>query len=283
MVKLELRVAAGVVERTRRCLEDAELALRVYAEWGLLLPLIEVSPAPELQMGQLVAVLDDVRQPPGSGDAADYLSELVRRKPAALLDEDCTRALLDCMYDFYPQLIGAVETRFTLPFLTRRLQALLVEGICVKDLWTILEALLAVRGTQSPPPGPVDEAALCPTEDVYDAEVRRALCHLIVEPFLSADGTLTAHVVDETFGSALARALAAGDDVSPLRDAIAVVLVARHALVLLTTSETRPLLRDLVQSIDSQVAVLAYDDLPPYLSVRPAPPITLDQVEGWSV
>jgi hypothetical protein len=109
-------------------------------------------------------------------------------------------------------LVAAVRERFPLPLLTALLSALPADGV------PILEALLAMRGQQSPPPG-AEEVALQLDLAGYEREARQALRHAICRPLMQ-DQVLHVHLLAPALQARLEEA---GDtrDVGALFDAVA--------------------------------------------------------------
>ena len=83
---------------------------------------------------------------------ATHLNALLRQNASELLSHDESQQLLDKLAERAPKLVeDLVPDRLPLGAITRVLQQLLAEGVPVKDMRTIVEALSeAVERTQDP-------------------------------------------------------------------------------------------------------------------------------------
>jgi type III secretion protein V len=142
------------------------------------------------------------------------------------------------------------------------LRRLVEEGVSIRPLRTILEALLEAGGA------PRGAPAL--------AEVARRALRRHIGHRCAGDGTLSALLLDPRTESAVRDALSgeilALDPEIALRllDALEREVSASPAPpVVLASGDVRRALRSLVAPRFPRVAVLAYDDLPPELPIRP--------------
>jgi type III secretion protein V len=172
------------------------------------------------------------------------------------------QALLDGLEATAPALVREAARQLPPALLADVLRRLVEEGVSIRPLRTVLEALLEAGGA------PRGAAALAEA-------ARRALRRHIGHRF-AANGALSALLLDPALEAAV-RASLAGDalaldpDVAArLLDALDREVRARPAPpVLLAGADVRRALRQLVAPRFPAVAVLAYDDLPPELPVRP--------------
>jgi type III secretion protein V len=171
-----------------------------------------------------------------------------------------TQQLLDSLEPSAPALVREAARQLPPQLLAEVLRRLLEEGVSIRPLRTILEAALeSGAGTRS-------AAAL--TEGC-----RRALRRHIGRR-VAPNGTVEALLVDPA-AEALVRAALDGEH-SAVNPEVAVMLA--HAVgaarpgrrpVVLVASDVRRPLRNLLAPRVPDVVVLAYDELPPELAVRP--------------
>jgi type III secretion protein V len=183
------------------------------------------------------------------------------------------QALLDDLEASHPALVREATRQVPTPVLADVLRQLLEEGISVRPLRTILDALLEAGGASR---GVVGLTESC----------RRALRRHIAHAHAGA-GTLDALVLDSTVEAMLREALAgaaAAVDHGTARNLLEVIereLATREAIqlpVLLTAPEVRRALRQLVALRFPRLAVLSYEELPPNLPVRPVGKVALTKV-----
>jgi len=122
---------------------------------------------------------------------ATHLMETIREHAAELISRQDTRQLLDGLKETHPALIDdVVPNKLSLGVVHRVLQRLLREGVPVRDLVTILEALSdASEQTKDP--------------EQLAEHVRRALSPVIVETFKDAGGVIPAITVGPRLEAAL--------------------------------------------------------------------------------
>jgi type III secretion protein V len=172
-----------------------------------------------------------------------------------------TQALLDALEPSAPALVREATRQLSPPVLAEVLRRLAEEGVSIRPLRTILEALLEAGPQRGP-------AAL--------AEVaRRALARHIGHR-CAGDGPLAALLLDPGAEAAVREGLAG--EVLALDPALAARLLEslaeelrRHDAppVLLASPDVRRALRGLLAPRFPRVVVLAYEELPPELPVRP--------------
>jgi type III secretion protein V len=171
------------------------------------------------------------------------------------------QALLDGLEGAAPALVREAARQLPAPLLADVLRRLVEEGVSIRPLRTILEALLEAGAQRGP--GPLAEAA------------RRALRRHIGQR-CAGGGALAALLLDPGAEDALRRALRG--EVLALDPAVARALVDALAAelrahpeppVLLASPDVRRALRSLLAPRFPSLAVLAYEELPPELPIRP--------------
>jgi type III secretion protein V len=171
-----------------------------------------------------------------------------------------TQALLDALEPSAPALVREATRQIPPPLLAEVLRRLLEEGVSVRPLRAILEAILEAGGAARGAPA---LAEAC----------RRALRRHIARR-LAAAGTLEALLVDPA-AEALLREGLDGEHAAVDPDVVAALAGALDGArtgrrqVVLTAADLRRALRNLLAPRAPEVVVLAYDELPPELAVRP--------------
>jgi flagellar biosynthesis protein FlhA len=199
-----------------------------------------------------------------------HLTEVVRRHADELLTRQETRKLLDALKEqnsaaveeVVPEKLGVGEVQ-------RVLQQLLREGVSIRDLGTILEAI-------------GDRALLTRDPAVLAEAARQALGRTITAPFLDDEKTLRAISLDPGLEQEVAESLAQ----TPEGEVIAIDPQRAHDLVgslgpiveratqggvrpvLICSSRVRRHLRRLVEQAFPQLAVVSYNEIVPGIRVE---------------
>jgi flagellar biosynthesis protein FlhA len=197
-----------------------------------------------------------------------HLTETIRAHAADLLTRQETKQLLDQLKEHNAAVVEeVVPDVLSVGEIQRVLQALLREGVSVRDLGPVVEAV-------------GDKARLTRDPSVLAEYARQALARRIVAPFVDADGTLRAIALDPAVEREIADAIAQTPDgeVLALDPSRAQGLVSAlqvqfdHAAgqrpVLLCSSRVRRHLRRLVEQALPQLPVFAYQEAPPGLRVE---------------
>jgi type III secretion protein V len=172
------------------------------------------------------------------------------------------QALLDGLETSAPALVREASRQLPPVLLAEVLRRLVEEGVSVRPLRTILEALLEAGASSRGAPALAESARRA---------LRRHIGHRC-----AGDGPLAALLLDPRAEIAVRNALSG--EVLALDPQVAAALldaIARevegHAAppVVLASADVRRALRALVAPRFPRVAVLAYEDLPPELPVRP--------------
>lgn len=136
---------------------------------------------------------------------ATHLGELMRKNAQELLSRSETKRLLDTLNDSHPRLIEELVPKLlTLGEVQRVLQQLLREGVSIRNLGSILEALVETAQTNKTLPALVESA-------------RQALGRSLVQPLLSPDGTLRVFTIHPQMEDQVTRVLE-GDTARTLHD-----------------------------------------------------------------
>jgi len=197
-----------------------------------------------------------------------HLTETLKGIAGELLSRDDVKSLIDNLKDQAPAVIEElIPGQMSLGQVQRILSNLLNEGVPIRNLQTILEALAdAVVETK-------DSRQL--TE-----QVRSRIARTICEPHLDTSGTLHAVFLDPDLERNLSEALAGNDGASNLpqgflarfvdNTAEALSGMARDGRdpVLVTRASLRPFLADAVAGVIPNAAVLSYQETTPAKKVE---------------
>src|SRR5450432_1250033 len=282
-ISADLAPALGSPDPTGKGVFMSEIVPRVrdrlFAERGLALPPVRLSPAPGLPRGSFVVRLNEV--PLGHGALAladwptaaervgDEILALMRRYGHELFGMQEAQALLDGLERTHPALVREVVPKLVSPvLLTDVLRRLAREGISLRNLLQVLGALA--------------EHAPHERDPVVLAErVRATLRRTITFQHARAGGVLAAYTLDglieDTIRSSIHRtptgsALALEPQLS--RDIVAAVsrtlgpAAGAPDFVLLTNAEIRRHVRRLVEPEHPELAVLSYEELAPEAELR---------------
>jgi flagellar biosynthesis protein FlhA len=201
-----------------------------------------------------------------------HLTETIRANAADLLTRQETRDLLDQLKERNAAVVEeVVPDQLTLGELQRVLQALLAEGVSIRDLGAIVEAV-------------GDKARLTRDPALLAEYARQALGRAIVAPYLDVSQTLRAIAIDPALEAEVAEAIAPTAEgellaMDPTRAQALVRACAEQvdqALgqglrpVLLCSARVRRHLRRLCEQALPQLAVCSYHEIPPGVRVETA-------------
>lgn len=184
------------------------------------------------------------------------------RNASQLVGVQEVQGLLDALEPGAPALVREASRQLPPALLAEVLRRLVEEGVSIRPLRTILEALLEAGGAGRGP------AALA---EAARRALRRHLAHAH-----AGEGPLAALLLDPAAEQVLREGLAG--DALAIDPRVAAELVERIGAeaeaqaappVVLTSADVRRALRTLLAPRLPAVAVLAYDELPPELTVRP--------------
>jgi len=201
---------------------------------------------------------------------ATHLAEIVRQYAHELLTRQETKRLLDALAEAQPKLVDELVPRLlTLGEVQKVLQQLLREQVSIRDLTTILEALVDTAPANKTPVALVEAA-------------RQALGRALVQPLLSDDRKLRVLTLDPRIEQELQRQVdpqpglekAAGGVAGPLRqilDGMQKLVgdkVALSSSIVLCNSPSRYHLRRLLEPFLPRVVVLSPAEIPVNVSVQ---------------
>jgi flagellar biosynthesis protein FlhA len=199
-----------------------------------------------------------------------HLTETIRHHVADLLTRQDVRALLDGLKEINAAVVEeVVPDLLSVGEVQRVLQALLREGVSIRDLGAVLEAI-------------GDKARLTRDPAMLAEYARQALGRTITAPFLDQEGILHVIALDPALEQAMAEALVQTADgeflaMDPGRAQALVASCAaqvEHALqgggrpVLLCSARVRRHLRRLCEQQLPQLAVCSYNEVAPGIRVE---------------
>lgn len=199
-----------------------------------------------------------------------HLTETIRVHASELLTRQETRQLLDQLKEVNAAVVDeVVPDVLSVGEIQRVLQSLLREGVSVRDLGAVVEAI-------------GDKARLTRDVAMLAEYARQALGRTIVAPYLDGEGTLRAIALDPALEQEIAESLVQTADgeflaMDPMRAHALVDLCAEqveHALarggrpVMLCSARVRRHLRRLWEQRVPQLAVCSYNEIAPGVSVE---------------
>jgi flagellar biosynthesis protein FlhA len=199
-----------------------------------------------------------------------HLTEMIRAHASELLTRQETRQLLDQLKEFNEAVVNeVVPDVLSLGEVQRVLQGLLREGVSIRDLGSILEAI-------------GDKARLTRDPAMLAEYARQALGRTITAPFLDHEGNLRVIALDPSLEQQMAEALVQTADgeflaMDPNLAAMVVDSAAEQAdlaiasggrPVLLCSARVRRHLRMLCEQRLPQMAVCSYNEIAPGIGVE---------------
>jgi len=192
-----------------------------------------------------------------------HLTEIIRQNAHELLTRQETKRLIDQLNESHPKLIEELVPKLmTLGEVQKVLQQLLRERVSIRDLGTILEALVETSPANKTPVVLVEAA-------------RHALGRALVRPLLDARGelkvvTLTGAIEDECTRAASGAALASAGGTHPslvrrILEGLQALLgdqVTQAPPVLLCSSPGRFYLRRILEPFLPKIVVLSPTEIP---------------------
>ena len=197
---------------------------------------------------------------------ATHLSHLIKSQAAELIGQDGVQQLLDKLAQSAPRLVeNLVPKLLDLGQVTKVMQNLLAEGIPIRDVRTIAEAL-------------AEQGAKSQDTDALTARVRVALGRAICQSVTGVGREMTAITLDPQLEQLLQRTVqggAGGLEPSLIESAINKIADAAMRLeaegstaVLLVSGGIRLLLSRLVRSRLPELHVLAYEEVPASKTIK---------------
>ncbi len=203
-----------------------------------------------------------------------HLGELVRQHAWELLGRAETKRLLDSLNESHPKLLEELVPKLmTLGEVQRVLEQLLRERVSIRDMGTILEALLEIS--------PVNKSTVALVE-----AARQALGRRLVQPLLDVDGQLPVLLLDQAIEEEILSSLSpepgsrlltagAGNGVPLLRrlaDSLRQLIGSASASVppvLLCPSPARYHVKRWLEPLLPRLAVLSAGEIPAEVRLRP--------------
>jgi type III secretion protein V len=278
----------GGAEDGTESLRSVALGLRdrLFADIGVPLPLPRVRAAAGLPARHAVISLFEVPArvvaiPEGTTDADAVVlvttsaAALLKTRAADFLGLAETQRLLDELEQFAPATVrNVVPKPVSLTLLTDILRRLVEEGVSIRDLRAILEALAGVATTEKDP--------LNLTELVR-SQLRRALTFRLTRGANQLGVVLIDPIIEDTVRRAVTRTpagafltlppAAARDVVASLRRAVSEIVAnpgqAPAPPVFLTQPDIRRFVRKLVESELPDAIVVSFAELLPEVTLRP--------------
>jgi flagellar biosynthesis protein FlhA len=200
-----------------------------------------------------------------------HLAELIRKHAHELLGRAETKRLLDSLGESHPKLVEELVPKvLSLGEVQKVLQQLLRERVSIRDLGTVLEALVETGPQNRGLPHMVEAA-------------RQALGRRLTQPLVEADGTLRVIALEPALEEELmglvspdptARQLAGGGNTPVLKritDSLKTLMGSASASaqpVLLCSSPARYHLRRWLEPVLPRLTVIAPAEIPPEVPVR---------------
>lgn len=203
-----------------------------------------------------------------------HLGELVRQHAWELLGRAETKRLLDSLNESHPKLLEELVPKLlTLGEVQRVLEQMLRERVSIRDLGTILEALL-------------ETAAMNKSTVALVEAARQALGRRLIQPLLDGDGQLPILLLDSALEEEILATLApetanrlltaaVGNGVPVLRrlaDSLRQLIGAASASVLpvlLCPSPARYHVKRWLEPVLPRLAVISAGEIPPEVRLRP--------------
>jgi flagellar biosynthesis protein FlhA len=199
-----------------------------------------------------------------------HLTETIRRHTADLLTRQDVRTLLDTLKEHNAAVVDEViPDLLSVGELQRVLQALLREGVSIRDLGAVVEAA-------------GDRARVTRDPELLAEYARQALGRTIVSPYLDAERTLRAITLDPHLEQEVSDSIAQTPDgeylaMDPTRAQALVGSLSNHVEqavtrgrrpVLICSSRVRRHLRRLCEQALPQLSVCAYNEIAPGIGVE---------------
>ncbi|HST40344.1 MAG TPA: flagellar biosynthesis protein FlhA [Conexibacter sp.] len=206
----------------------------------------------------------------GESVIVTHLTEMIRGHAAELLTRQDTRQLLDQLKESNEAVVNeVVPDMLTLGEIQRVLQNLLAEGVSIRDLGTIIEAI-------------GDKARLTRDPSLLSEYARQALGRTITAPYVDGDQRLRAIALDPAIEQEVAASISQTSDgeylamdpvraqalVSALRTQVEHAVARGSRPVLLCSARVRRHMRRLVEQAIPHLAVCSYNEIAPGISVE---------------
>jgi flagellar biosynthesis protein FlhA len=208
-----------------------------------------------------------------------HLTEVVRRHAHELLGRQEVQQLLDLVAKTHPKVVEElVPQHLTVGGVQKVLQGLLREGVSIRDLVSILEAL-------------GDQAPRTKDPDLLTGHARQALARSITRRLVTTDGTLGVLTLAASLERSLVEGVQRSDEggLLAIEPAIVQRLIGRLGAwverlaaqggspVLLCSGVLRPHLRRLIERALPSLAVVAPEEIAASVRVRSLGTVVLDE------
>lgn len=191
---------------------------------------------------------------------ATHLSQLVKNNAHELIGQDETQALLDRLAKAFPKLVeNLVPKTLGLVEIAQVLRNLLEEGVPVRDMRTIAEALAEVAPTSKDP-------------DLLTSQARRALKNTIFQSINGSSDELNVMVLDSRLEQTLQQVVkSAGGGIEPrllenmtqqIGEGARQIESTGSSPVMLVSQEIRQFLSRLMRGRLDNFYILAYEEIP---------------------
>ncbi len=202
----------------------------------------------------------------------EQVAHVLRARAADFIGLAETQRLLDELEQFAPATVrNVVPKPVTLTLLADVMRRLVEEGVSVRDLRGVLEALSAIAPTEKDPLN---------LAEYVRSQMRRAITFRLTAGLGHLDVVLLDPVLEDTVRRAITRTAAgafltlapqaARDVITSVRRAMNDAPVSSQQRVILTQPDIRRFVRKLVESEMPEVSVVSFAELLPEVSLKPA-------------
>lgn len=197
-----------------------------------------------------------------------HFSEIVRRNAHEILTRQDTQKILDIAKKNYPKIVEDILNSVSLSVIHRVLQNLLKEGIPIKDIITILEAIGDWSGTTKDP-------------DILTEYVRQSLWRLITKIHSQNGEILGISIepgteekilqgIEETQGAI--RLKIPPQFVQKLLNSISEIIPKftkyKSNPIIISSSQSRRFIKKLIENYFPMIPVLSYQEIDPKIKIR---------------
>ena len=200
-----------------------------------------------------------------------HLQEILKRNADKILSRQDTKKLVDNLKKEYPAVVEELSPdSLPLGTIQKVLQNLLKEGIPIRDLATILEAL-------------IDYSKVTKNVEVLTEYVRHSLSETIARLYRDDRGAIHAIAMDPALEQVLTHALQSSKESSPslglspaaiqsvhrsLQENVKIATISGYQPVVLCVATVRPYFYRLIHTTFPNVAVLSFTELPPETDIE---------------
>lgn len=194
-----------------------------------------------------------------------HLSEIIKKHAHELITRQDVRLLLEQVKRTNQAVVEElIPSLMTVGDVQKVLQYLLMEGVSIRDLPMILEAL-------------ADYASQSKNIEDLTEMVRRRLGRMIVRQYIAGDGKLHALALDASLEQKILGVIEGKETIDPemfrkvlqeISSGIEYLLSAGYFPLLVVTGKIRRGFRDLISGYLSQVVVLAFEEIPRDVEIK---------------